>query len=143
MFNLYFDGWDVRPKFKTEYITLWPTCLGKDNYHMFDEVTEEEWSRFNSLMKFVSKDYKIGLADCGAGEVTFPKEVEATFSNYKDSMNKDASLFSQYILPELECVISEDWDYTYILWHKDNGAVQALIPYISKANLKHFSVERS
>jgi len=53
-------------------------------------------------------------------------------------MEKHAGLFSQYVIPELECVITEEWDYTYILWHKDNGAIDALSSYISEANLYHF-----
>ena len=54
-------------------------------------------------------------------------------------MNKDASSFSKYIIPDLECVITEEWDYTYILWHKKNGAVEALNPYIIKSGLKRFA----
>lgn len=54
-------------------------------------------------------------------------------------MKKDSSLFSKYIIPELECVITEEWDYTYIIWHKNNGAVEALIPYILDSKLLHFS----
>ncbi len=53
-------------------------------------------------------------------------------------MNKDDSLFSRYVLPELDCVVTEEWDYTYIIWHKNNGAVEKLAPFITKAKLKHF-----
>jgi hypothetical protein len=40
--------------------------------------------------------------------------------------------------PELGCVVTEEWDYTYIIWHKNNGAVEKLAPFIKKAKLKHF-----
>jgi hypothetical protein len=39
---------------------------------------------------------------------------------------------------QLGCVISEEWDYTYIIWHKNNGAVEALAPYIKASRLEHF-----
>lgn len=54
-------------------------------------------------------------------------------------MRKDASLFSKFIIPDLHCVITEEWDYTYIIWHKNDGAVDALMPYILNSRLYHFS----
>jgi hypothetical protein len=54
-------------------------------------------------------------------------------------MQKDASLFSQFVIPALDCVITEEWDYTYILWHRDTRALEALKPLLSDANLHHFS----
>lgn len=126
MFNNYFDDWEVKPQFKKEYISLWPEWLGKENFHLLDHVTEEEWSRFNSLISAISQNFKLGVVDCEAAAVNFPPNITSSLSCYTDSMNKDASLFSKYIVPELGSVITEEWDYTYILWHKDNGAVDAL-----------------
>lgn len=40
-------------------------------------------------------------------------------------MEKDSSLFLKLVLPELGCIISEEWDYTYIVWHQNNGALEA------------------
>lgn len=54
-------------------------------------------------------------------------------------MQKNASQFSWYVIPELDCVLTEDWDYTYILWHRNKKALEAIRPLLSEANLKHFS----
>ena len=139
MFDTYFDDWEVKPEFSKEYISLWSNWLGEENLHLLDEVSEEDWSRFNSLIIVIAKTYNIGLVDCDARLVSFPKNIEDTLSNYSISMNKNASSFSKYIIPDLECVITEEWDYTYILWHKKNGAVEALNPYIIKSGLKRFA----
>jgi len=139
MFDQYFDDWEVKPKFDKEYISLWSGWLGRENLHLLDQVTEEEWSRFNSFLSTISRKYKIGTVDCNSHIVTFPDDIESTLSGYADSMDKDSSLFSKYIIPEIECVITEEEDYTYILWHKNNGAVEALIPHILGSNLLHFS----
>ena len=139
MFNQYFDDWEVKPQFEKEYLSLWSGWLGKENYHLLDAVTEKEWSRFNSFILTISKTFKIGIADHNMRSVAFPNDISSTLSSYSDSMNKDSTLFSQYVLPEMECVITEEWDYTYILWHKNNGAVERLSPYIDKVDLKHFS----
>jgi len=139
MFDKYFDDWEVKPQFKREYVSLWPSWLGKENIHMLDQVTKEEWSRFNSFILAISQIYKLGLVDCNAGSVTFPVNIESTLSDYSGSMNKDSSVFSKYVIPELDCVLTEEWDYTYIIWHKHNSAVDALIPYILASKLQHFS----
>ena len=139
MFDQYFDDWEIKPIFEKEYVSLWSGWLGEKNYHLLDQVTEEEWSRFNALISSISQKYQTGIVDCNVGTVSFPNGIESSFSNHTVSMKKDSSLFSKYIIPELECVITEEWDYTYIIWHKNNGAVEALIPYILDSKLLHFS----
>ena len=99
MFDTYFDDWEVKPEFSKEYISLWSNWLGEENLHLLDEVSEEDWSRFNSLIIVIAKTYNIGLVDCDARLVSFPKNIEDTLSNYSISMNKDASSFSKYIIP--------------------------------------------
>ncbi|MEP4309694.1 MAG: hypothetical protein ABJ364_08095 [Lentilitoribacter sp.] len=139
MFDQYFDGWEEKSIFEKEYISLWSGWLGKADCHLLDQVTEEEWSRFNSFISSISQKYKTGLVDCNEGTVSFSTEIVRTLSSHTQSMNKDASQFSKYVIPEMECVITEEWDYTYIIWHKNNGAVEALIPDILDSKLQHFS----
>lgn len=139
MFENYFDNWEVKPEFFKEYVSLWSGWLGKERYHLLDQVTEEEWARFNALILALSKKFSLGLVNCEARKITFPSDITTTFSNYVESMDKDSSMFSQYIIPELECVVTEEWDYTYIIWHKNNGAVEALKPYIDASKLEHFT----
>ncbi|GAB5489728.1 MAG: hypothetical protein Pars2KO_32980 [Parasphingorhabdus sp.] len=139
MFDDYFDGWDVKPSFDKEYISLWSGWLGKSDYHLLDQVTEEEWSRFNRLISLLSEKCTLGLVDRHKRSIAFPTNIEETFSSYEDSMNKDSAAFSAYIIEELECVITEEWDFTYIVWHKGNGAIDLLSSDILRANLKQFS----
>ena len=138
MFNKYFEKWEVKPEFNKEFISLWSGWLGEENLHMLDDVTEEEWARFNNLVRTLSKDFVIKVVDCNKQSITAISDIESVLSNYKESMNKDSSLFIKLVLPELGCVLTEEWDYTYILWHKNNGAVKTLSPYINNSGLKQF-----
>lgn len=138
-YNQYFEDCEVKPEFVKEFVSLWSGWLGKENLHKLDEVTEREWSRFNDLVRLISKRFKIELLNCESELISSVSDIENTLSTYKEAKEKTASEFSNYILPELGCVVSEDWDYTYIIWHKKNGAVEVLIPLIGEVGLRHFS----
>ena len=137
MYHLYFEDWEVKGEFTKEFVSLWDGWLGEESYKL-DLVTENDWNRFNEFIKSISQNYEIKLVNCNNEELLDINNIQDTLSNYEESMNKDYSLFSKYILPDLNCVITEEWDYTYIIWHKNNGAVEVLSPLIEKAKLKHF-----
>lgn len=138
MFSQYFDDWEVKPEFEKEAISLWSNWLGEANLYKLDEVTENEWARFNSLLTLIANKYEVGLADCDSESISKLEDIEAALPSYLNSVNKDASQFLKYVIPELDCVLTEEWDYTYILWHKKNGALEALAPLIAEAGLYHF-----
>lgn len=138
MFCEYFEDWRVKSEFSKEYVSLWDGWLGDENYHKLDEVTEEEWSRFNDLLRNLAKAFALEVVDFDNQSTRRINDIDSVLSSYTDSMNKDSSMFINLIVPELGCVISEEWDYTYIVWHKNNGAVEALTPYIENSKLKHF-----
>jgi len=138
MFREYFEEWKVRPEYSKEFVSLWKGWLGKENYHKLDEVTETEWSRFNKLLRKLGDEYSLELADCENQSLITISDVEQVLSSYDESMNKDSSMFTKLVIPELECIVSEEWDYTYIIWHKNNGAVEKLTPIIESIGLNHF-----
>ena len=138
MFSEYFEEWEVKPEYSKEYVSLWSGWLGKENYHKLDEVTEEEWARFNNLLRGIFKDFVLEIVDCEKQSLTKVGDIESVLSNYEESMNKESSMFTKFVIPDLRCVITEEWDYTYIIWHKANSSVEALSPYIINSGLKHF-----
>lgn len=139
MYQEYFNDYDVNESFTKEFISLWSGWLGKDNLYKLDKVTESEWGRFNQLLSLLSKEFKIKIASCKNKTLIPVSNIENVLPTYIEAMNKDSSMFSKYVLPELNCVITEDWDFTYILWYKDKSTLEKIIPYIEKANLCHFS----
>ncbi|PVM86398.1 hypothetical protein DDF62_18985 [Caulobacter radicis] len=139
MFDDYFDGGEVRPEFSKAYVSLWSGWLGKDNLHLLDGVGEEEWSRFNALIAAISTDFRVGIARRDPGVVEFPAKIQSVLSRYEEAMEKDESQFSTFVIPQLHCLITEAWDYTYVIWHRNDGAMDALKPYIADARLHHFS----
>ncbi|MDX1526917.1 MULTISPECIES: hypothetical protein [Pseudidiomarina] len=138
MFREYFEDWEVRPEYSKEFISLWKGWLGKENYHKLDEVTENEWARFNELLRRLAEVFVLEVVNCEKQSLERVSDIESVLSTCEESMNKESSEFTTLVIPDLECVISEEWDYTYIIWHKNNGAVEALAPYIKAAGLEHF-----
>lgn len=138
-YNHFFDQAEVRSQFAKEYISLWPHWLGMEGLHLLDDVSEEEWSRFNQMLVAVSRVFRMGVVNRASETVEFHAKLEPFLDDHQASMQKDASQFSWYVIPELDCVLTEDWDYTYILWHRNKKALEAIRPLFSEANLKHFS----
>ena len=139
MYSHYFKDWNVRPEFEKEFVSLWSGWLGKENYHKLDEVTEDDWFKFNSLIKLIFKKYRMELVDCELKSTSAIDDIEETLCTYQEAMNKDGDKFTKYIIPELGCVFSEEWDYTYIIWHTNNNEVEALLPFIKEVGLFNFS----
>jgi hypothetical protein len=138
MFSDYFEDWEVKPGYSKEFVSLWKGWLGKDNYQKLDEVTESEWARFNELLRMLASDFSLEVANCEKQSLTKITDLGVVLSSYEESMNKESSEFTKLVIPSLGCVISEEWDYTYIIWHKNNSTVGALAPYIGAANLESF-----
>ena len=138
MYSEYFQEWEPKPEFKKEFISLFDGWLGKDNLHKLDEVTESEWLRFNAFIEIISKSYSVAIADSEAKSVHELESIDEVLCTYEESMQKDSEQFTKLVVPKLQCVLTEDWDYTYILWHKGNGALEALKPLITKAGLYHW-----
>lgn len=138
MFSNYFGEWEVKDEFEKEFICIFDGWLGKENLHKLDEVTESEWSKFNTLIRLVSKQYKVQLANINSRTLSEVDSIENHLSSFEVAMNKESEKFSKFIIPELECVISEDWDYTYILWYKNKEVVAKLAPLIESVGLYHF-----
>jgi len=138
MFSDYFEDWEVKPEYSKQFVSLWSGWLGAENCHKLDEVTADEWSRFNDLLRNIANDFELELANFEDQSLIHIVDVESVLSTYEESMSKTSSEFINVVVPALGCVISEGWDYTYIIWHKNNGAVEALDPYIKAACLEHF-----
>ena len=138
MFSEYFDEWEVRPEYSKEYISLWNTWLGEENLHKLNEVTETEWARFNNLLRGISRQFSLESANCHEKTLTRVVDINSVLASHHESMNKNSSQFTKLVIPELNCAITEEWDYTYIIWHRKNGALETLIPLIKESGLAHF-----
>jgi len=138
LYDQYFIDGEVRPNFDREFISLWDGWLGPENYYKLDLVTPSEWERFNRLIELIFQRHDVFVADMKTGACQKANSVEALIQSYDSSMEKESSAFTRMILPELRCVLTEDWDFTYILWHQERTAVEALSPLIEMAELFHF-----
>ena len=112
IYNVFYEHGEVRAEFSKEYISLWPGWLGQERLHLLDEVSDAEWLRFNPMLLATFEAFRMGVVDHGAENVEFPARLEPLLSDRLESQQKDASQFSHFVIPALDCVIAEDWDYT-------------------------------
>lgn len=138
MYDQYFHDRTVRPEFQKEFISLWKGWLGPENLHKLDRVKESEWERFNHFLALVFERYKLFIANPKQHSCKKVIYVNELMQTYEEAMTKDSSQFTRLLIPELSCVLTEDWDFTYILWHKNRVVVDALAPLIERAELHHF-----
>lgn len=138
MFEKYFEDWEVKREFSKEFVSLWNGWLGVKNLHKLDEVTESEWGKFNAFISLIFEKYQMELVDWEHQKCSPLVHMELALETYAKSREKNASQFSKFVIPALDCVITEEWDYTYIIWHKNNGAVEALSPLVRKSGLHNF-----
>lgn len=138
MYHRYFKDWQVKTGYKKEFVSLWAGWLGKENIHKLDEVTESEWQKFNNLIVSINENYILQQADHEKCRLITIKSISSALSTYAEAMNKDSSKFSNFVINELDCIFSESWDYTYIIWYKEDRTITELSPLIQAAGLFHF-----
>jgi len=138
MYSQYFHECEVRPEFRKEFISLWPGWLGPENLHKLEAVTEVEWSRFNNLLTQIVERHDVFIADLVNETLRKVRHARELMQLYDESQNKSHSAFTKLVIPGLSCALTEEWDFTYILWYKDRAAVAVLAPLISRAQLHHF-----
>jgi len=141
MLKTYFNDWNVRPEFNQEFVSIFEGWLGKENLHKLGEVTESEWARFNSLLQLLHQNHGLYIADLVSNSCTKIEVIKPILSNYKESINKSSDQFTKIILPELNAVFTEEWDYTWVLWVKNRAAVETLSPLIKDVGLFHWHDE--
>ena len=138
MYEEYCADHSFKSDFKPEFVSLWDGWLGKDNLHKLDEVTPIEWGKFNTLLRQLSQHYTLLAISHETKQVAKVSDIEAYLSTYEQAMNKDSDQFSSFIIQELSCAISESWDHTYIIWHREKGEIELLSPLIKACDLEHF-----
>lgn len=139
MIDQYFKDYCVKEEFSKEFITLWNGWLGKKNLHKLNEVTQAEWQRFNDLLLELFNRYELFSVNINENICSKVKNPEEIIDSYKVSLNKPYTQFTKIIIPELDAVYSEEWDYTWILWYKNKRALEAFEPLIRKCKLYNFS----
>ena len=138
MIDQYFVAREVRDGFEKEFVSLFDGWLGEANLHRLDEVKELEWQKFNTLLRMLAEKYEILAVDLGGRSCCKVSDVESIIPTYEEDMNRESDQFTRIIIPELDAVFVEDWDYTWILWHREPRVVHAFAPMIANAGLFHF-----
>ena len=101
-------------------------------------MTAEEWGKFNDLIRRIAQLYKIQQVEVATKYFIPVIDVEMILSSYDQAMKKIYMEFTKIFIPSLDCIVSEDWDYTYIIWCKNSDSIEALKPLISEVGLFSF-----
>ncbi|NNE24525.1 MAG: hypothetical protein HKN11_18140 [Rhizobiales bacterium] len=139
MLETFFHEGSVRPGFDKEFVSIFDGWLGQENLHRLDEVTDDQFQRINEFMRLVHQHHRLMLADIDANTLLQIEDIDAILQSHAESRDKQSSQFTKVVIPGLEAVFTEEWDYTWIVWHKNNGAVEALDPLITNAGLFHWN----
>jgi len=139
MIDRYFIAHEVRNDFEKEFVSLFDGWLGEQNLYRLDEVREQEWQKFNTLLRMLAGKYEIFAVNLGDRSCCKVTDVESIIPTYEEDMNRGSDQFIRIIISELDVIFMEDWDYTWILWYREREAVHALAPMIANAGLFHFS----
>lgn len=123
-----FDGW------------LKPEEAGK-----LEEVVAEEWQQFWRFSDLLADRFTLWALSKDAGSMRlFDSEREGRSRWYSDEGGNwlgHLAPFGPVILyvAELDCVIEEHFDYTSLVWHRDEETILALQPVVEEAGLYVFS----
>ena len=139
MSSEYFDDLEVKKEFSQEFISLWSCWLGRDECYKLDEVSEAEWERLNQLVRLLHSEYEMYAVNLENETINKLEDLDKYLPTYAEDMDRGQMNFTTIIIPSLNAVLAETWDYTYILYHKNNGTVESLKPLIKKSNLYSFS----
>ncbi len=138
MLEKFFLDRAVRPDLDKEFVSIFDGWLGKESIHKLDEVTEGEWLKFNNFLRLLDRKYRLHIASLESHVSTEIHDIVPILESYAENKDKESVQFTKIVIPELDAVYTEEWDYTWILWHKNNGAVEALSPLIMGAGLFHW-----
>lgn len=138
MYSKYLEDGEIKPEYLKTFISIFDGWLGESNLHKLDEVTVNDWSKFSYLIRKIAQAYEVQKVDFETESFIPVNDAEGLLSSYEESMNKDSSDFTRLFIPSLDCIITEDWDCTYILWCSNPESVQKLKPLIEEAGLYSF-----
>ena len=138
MYCQYFKDGEVRGEYSKEFVSLWGGWLGSENYHKLDEVEPQDWEKFNTFVSKVYSLYEMYTVTEEGEVLEKVNDISDVLSNYEESMNKECSQFTKLVLPSVPCVITEEWDYTYIIWYKDREKIAGILRCAKEVGLEHF-----
>ncbi|MGR6873994.1 hypothetical protein ACU6U9_17170 [Pseudomonas sp. HK3] len=137
MYSNYFEGGEVKPEYTKTFISIFDGWLGEGDLHKLDKVTVCEWERFSNFIRRISQAHEVQVVDFETESFIQVTNIEL-LSSHDESKNKTSAEFTRIFIPALDCIITEDWDYTYILWCKNLNSIDILKPLIDEVGLFSF-----
>lgn len=121
-------------------VSVFDQWLGKDNYHLLENVSDKEDRKRNSKLKLFSEKliettrvYTYRFKGRNADRVAF-KEFRSR-ELLKDYFNGKNDKYFKVAIPEYECIYLEGDDYTNIIYYRNIDKLNELLDLISICGL--------
>ena len=136
MIEKYFDDYQVKVKYKKRFISLFNGWLGEENLKKLDLVTKTDWQKFNILLELLDQEFNLYKVNLAKNECKKILHISSVFGVFNEDKSSDE--FIQIIIPKLDIVLTEEWDYTYIIWYKEKDSLSIMQKYVQEAGLYSF-----
>lgn len=90
------------------------------------------WETFNQLVRLLHSEYEMFAVNLERESINKLEDIDKYSPTYEEDMDRGQMNFSTINIPSLNAVLEETWDFTYILYHENNGTVETLKPLIKK-----------
>jgi len=121
-------------------VSVFKQWLGKDDYHLLENVSDEEdrkrTSKFNPLIEKLienTKVYTYRFKGKNADRVAFKEFKSREFLKHYCSSTNDE--YFKIVIPEYECIYLESDDYTNIIYYRDIDKLNEFLGVISTSGL--------
>jgi len=129
--------WDL------SFLCLWPCWLGEDNIHLLDVVSRKQEQAFLRFMHFTRERWQILYADHGCMKIRPVRSNAVLYTaGLGESFQTKVQWPRTFVLSDLGVVIKESWDYTHLVWSKNEAALREVRPLARRAGLHIFNNEQ-
>ena len=126
------------------FVSVFDGWLKPEEVSRLEEIEPEEWQRFWHFSDLLAGRFTLWALDKEAGSMRpFDFGRDGRSGWYSDEGGSWGGHFSPYdpailYVAELDCVIEEHFDYTSLVWHRDEEAISALRTAVEEAGLYVF-----
>ncbi|MEQ9314598.1 MAG: hypothetical protein RLN72_02035 [Henriciella sp.] len=136
----YFKDFEPLPHFEKTYVSLWDGWLGPERSHLLDDVTREDELKLVDFYWSLATRFEVFRIDLKVGTVArFGGPDRRSLAADVINGSRTHAQFFKLIVPALDCLVTEEWDYTAIIWHRSETAPAQLLDMVESAGLKHFT----
>ena len=123
----------IRETFDRKHISIFNAPLGEKNLYKLDEVTENDFNKFNNLLNLLFTKYELFSIENNNCQLI--QDITTLTVTFDEHGKKSSNDFIKIMIPELNIFLTEEWDYVYTLLCEDATKIQFLLNFIKESKL--------